>query len=122
MIQRETRLKVIDNSGAKWVQCIQVLGGAKRKSASIGDLIVVAIKQALPKGKVKKGEVQKALIVRTKKEIHRKDGSSFKFDNNTAILVNNNGEPVSTRIFGPIPRELRKKRWMKIIALAPSVI
>lgn len=122
MIQRETRLKVIDNSGAKWVQCIQVLGGAKRKSASIGDLIVVAIKQALPKGKVKKGEVQKALIVRTRKEIHRKDGCSFKFDNNTAILVNNNGEPISTRIFGPIPRELRKKRWMKVIALAPSVI
>ena len=122
MIQRETQLKVIDNSGAKWVQCIQVLGGAKRKNASIGDLIVVAIKQALPQGKVKKGEVQKALIVRSKKEIHRPDGSSFKFDHNTVILVNNNCEPISTRIFGPIPRELRKKRWMKIITLAPSVI
>lgn len=122
MIQRETKLKVIDNSGAKLVQCIQVLGGAKRKRASIGDTIVVAIKQALPKGKVKKGEVHKALIVRTKKENHRKDGTSLRFDSNTAILINHNGEPLSTRIFGPIPRELRKKRWMKVIAMAPSVI
>jgi len=122
MIQRESKLKVMDNSGAKWVQCIQVLGGAKRKTASIGDLIVVAIKQALPKGKVKKGEVQKALIIRTKKENQRKDGTSIRFDNNTVVLVNNNGEPLSSRIFGPIPRELRKKRWMKVIALATSVI
>lgn len=122
MIQSHTNLKVIDNSGARSVQCIKVLGGSKRKIASVGDIIVVAIKESIPKGKVKKGEVRRAVIVRTKKEISRKDGSYLKFDENAVVLVTSQNVPISTRIFGPVSRELRHKRFMKIISLAPSVI
>jgi large subunit ribosomal protein L14 len=122
MIQTETKLDVADNSGAKRVQCIRVLGGSKRRSASIGDLIVVAVKEAIPRGKVKKGDVHRAVIVRTAKEIHRQDGSSIRFDRNAAVLINNQGEPIGTRIFGPVTRELRAKRYMKIISLAPEVL
>ena len=122
MIQMQSTLNIADNSGAKSVQCIKVLGGSKRKSASIGDVIVITVKDAIPRGKVKKGEIHKAVIVRTAKEIFRNDGSSIKFDNNSAVLINNNGEPLGTRIFGPVTRELRSKKYMKIISLAPEVL
>lgn len=122
MIQMQSTLNIADNSGAKLVQCIKVLGGSKRKSASIGDVIVITVKDAIPRGKVKKGEIHKAVIVRTAKEIYRTDGSSIKFDNNSAVLINNNGEPLGTRIFGPVTRELRSKKYMKIISLAPEVL
>ena len=122
MIQMQSTLNIADNSGAKSVQCIKVLGGSKRKSASIGDVIVITVKDAIPRGKVKKGEIHKAVIVRTAKEIYRTDGSSIKFDSNSAVLINNNGEPLGTRIFGPVTRELRSKKYMKIISLAPEVL
>ena len=122
MIQMQTKLDVADNSGAKQVQCIKVLGGSKRRTASIGDIIVVSVKEAIPRCKVKKGEVLKAVIVRTKKEIRRSDGSAIRFDTNAAVLVNANGEPLGTRIFGPVTRELRSKKLMKIVSLAPEVI
>ena len=122
MIQQETNLDVADNSGAKRVQCIKVLGGSKRRYASIGDVIVVSIKEAAPRGKVKKGDVHRAVIVRTAKDIHRPDGSTIRFDTNAAVLVNNQNEPIGTRIFGPVPRELRAKNHMKIISLAPEVL
>ncbi|MDX8412088.1 MAG: 50S ribosomal protein L14 [Mariprofundaceae bacterium] len=122
MIQTETVLEVADNSGAKKVACIKVLGGSKRRYASVGDVIVVAIKQAMPRGKVKKGDVAKAGVVRTAKEFRRADGSSIRFDNNAAVLLNNQGEPIGTRIFGPVTRELRAKGYMKIVSLAPEVL
>ena len=122
MIQVESRLSVADNSGAKEVLCIKVLGGSKRRFASVGDIIVVTVKDAIPKGKVKKGTVHKAVVVRVKKGIHRDDGSKVKFDNNAAVLVDDKGEPVGTRIFGPVTRELRNKGQMKIISLAPEVL
>jgi large subunit ribosomal protein L14 len=122
MIQMRTNLEVADNSGARRVQCIKVLGGSKRKTASIGDIIVVSVKEAIPRGKVKKGEVHKALIVRTSKEIRRVDGSSVRFDRNAAVLIDKEGEPIGTRIFGPVTRELRSKGFMKIISLAPEVL
>ena len=122
MIQQETRLTVADNSGAKEVLCIKVLGGSRKKYAKLGDLIVVTIKKAIPGGIVKKGEVTKAVIVRTKKELRRKDGSYIRFDDNAAVLINNQKEPQGTRIFGPIARELREKKFMKILSLAPEVI
>ncbi len=122
MIQSETRLTVADNSGAKVLYCIKVLGGSRRRYASIGDIIVVAVKEAIPNSKVKKGEVLKAVVVRTKKEIKRKDGSYIRFDDNSAVLINQGLEPIGTRIFGPVARELRAKRFMKIISLAPEVI
>lgn len=122
MIQTETRLKVADNSGAKSVLCIRVLGGSKRRYASIGDVIIVSIKEAIPNSKVKKGDVMRAVIVRTKKEIGRPDGSYIKFDDNSAVLINTQNEPVGTRIFGPVARELRAKNFMKIISLAPEVL
>jgi len=122
MIQSETNLDVADNSGARRVQCIRVLGGSKRRWASVGDIIVVAVKEAIPRGKVKKGDVHKAVIVRTAKEIHRQDGSAIRFDHNAAVLISNTGEPIGTRIFGPVTRELRAKRFMKIISLAPEVL
>ena len=122
MIQQETRLTVADNSGAKEVLCIKVLGGSRKKYAKLGDLIVVTVKKAIPGGIVKKGEVTKAVIVRTKKELRRKDGSYIRFDDNAAVLVNNQKEPQGTRIFGPIARELREKKFMKILSLAPEVI
>ena len=122
MIQVETVLDVADNSGARKVLCIKVLGGSKRKYASIGDIIVVSVKEAIPNGKVKKGEVMKAVIVRTAKEVRRADGSYIRFDTNSAVLIDNKGEPVGTRIFGPVARELRGKAYMKIIALAPEVL
>ena len=122
MIQMTTILDVADNSGAKKVFCIKVLGGSKRKYASIGDVIVVSVKEALPNSKVKKGDVAKAVIVRTKKEIARPDGTYIRFDNNSAVLVNKENEPVGTRIFGPVARELRAKKFMKIISLAPEVL
>lgn len=122
MIQEETNLVVADNSGAKKVRCIRVLGGSGRQYASLGDLIVVAVKTAIPKGGVKKGEVSRAVIVRTKKEVRRKDGSYTRFDENAAVLLNAQGEPRGTRIFGPVARELRDKQFMKIISLAPEVL
>jgi len=122
MIQTETVLKVADNSGARKVACIKVLGGSKRRYARIGDVIVVAVKDAIPNGKVKKGEVQKAVVVRTAKEFRRKDGSSIRFDENAAVLLTGQGEPIGTRIFGPVTRELRSKGYMKIISLAPEVL
>ena len=122
MIQMQTRMKVADNSGAKEVQCIKVIGGSKRRTASVGDIVVVSIKSALPTSKVKKGEVAKAVIVRTKKTIRRADGSYIRFDDNAAVLVNLNKEPVGTRIFGPVARELRAKAFVKIISLAPEVL
>ena len=122
MIQQETRLTVADNSGAKAVLCIKVLGGSRKKYAKLGDLIVVTVKKAIPGGIVKKGEVTKAVIVRTKKELRRKDGSYIRFDDNAAVLINNQKEPQGTRIFGPIARELREKKFMKILSLAPEVI
>jgi large subunit ribosomal protein L14 len=122
MIQMQTNLDVADNSGAKRVQCIKVLGGAKRRTAGIGDVIVVSVKEAIPRGRVKKGEVLRAVIVRTAKEIRREDGSAIRFDRNAAVLINKQGEPIGTRIFGPVTRELRAKRFMKIISLAPEVL
>jgi large subunit ribosomal protein L14 len=122
MIQTETRLRVADNSGAKLVSCIKVLGGSKRRYASVGDIIVVAVKEAMPNSKVKKGEVVRAVIVRTAKEIHRVDGSHIRFDDNSAVLISEQGEPIGTRIFGPVARELRAKKFMKIISLAPEVL
>jgi large subunit ribosomal protein L14 len=122
MVQTTSTLDVADNSGAKKVMCIRVLGGTKRKYASIGDIIVVSIKEAIPNAKVKKGEVAKAVIVRTKKEVSRGDGSYIRFDTNSAVLVDKDNEPVGTRIFGPVARELRAKRFMKIISLAPEVM
>jgi len=122
MIQVETNLDVADNSGARRVQCIKVLGGAKRKYASVGDIIVVSIKEAIPRGRVKKGNVMKAVVVRTAKDIRRADGSVIRFDRNAAVIINNQGEPIGTRIFGPVPRELRAKNQMKIISLAPEVL
>lgn len=122
MIQQETNLDVADNSGARRVMCIKVLGGSKRKYASVGDTIVVSIKEAIPRGKVKKGEVMKAVVVRTAKDIRRADGSVIRFDRNAAVLINNQGEPIGTRIFGPVTRELRAKNHMKIVSLAPEVL
>ena len=122
MIQMQTKLDVADNSGAKLVQCIKVLGGSKRRTASVGDIVVVSVKEAIPRGRVKKGEVLKAVIVRTKKEIRRHDGSAIRFDSNAVVLVNPQGEPIGTRIFGPVTRELRNKNLMKIVSLAPEVI
>ena len=122
MIQMQTTLDVADNSGAKKIMCIKVLGGSKRKYASIGDIIVVCIKEAIPNAKVKKGEVAKAVIVRTAKEIARPDGSYIRFDHNSAVLINKDNEPIGTRIFGPVARELRAKKFMKIISLAPEVL
>ena len=122
MIQMQSNLDVADNSGARRVQCIKVLGGSKRKYAGVGDTIVVSVKEATPRGRVKKGDVLKAVIVRTAKEIRRPDGSAIRFDNNAAVLVNNNGEPIGTRIFGPVTRELRAKNMMKIVSLAPEVL
>src|SRR5215468_8975197 len=122
MIQMRTTLDVADNSGARRVLCIKVLGGSRRRYASIGDIIVVSVKEAIPNGKVKKGEVAKAVVVRTAKEIGRPDGSFIRFDTNSAVLIDNAHEPIGTRIFGPVARELRAKRFMKIISLAPEVL
>src|SRR5512147_502591 len=122
MIQVETSLDVADNSGARRVQCIRVLGGSRRKYASVGDIIVVSIKDAIPRGRVKKGEVTRAVVVRTAKDVRRPDGSSIRFDRNAAVLINKQGEPIGTRIFGPVTRELRAKKFMKIISLAPEVL
>ncbi len=122
MIQMQTNLDVADNSGARRVQCIKVLGGSKRKTASVGDIIVVSVKEAIPRGRVKKGDIHQAVIVRTAKQIHRNDGTSIKFDQNAAVLITKQGEPIGTRIFGPVTRELRAKRFMKIISLAPEVL
>ncbi|MGF1632009.1 MAG: 50S ribosomal protein L14 [Kiloniellaceae bacterium] len=122
MIQMQTQLDVADNSGARRVQCIKVLGGSKRKTAGVGDVIVVSVKEAIPRGRVKKGDVHQAVIVRTAKEIHRTDGSTIRFDSNAAVLINKQGEPIGTRIFGPVTRELRAKNFMKIISLAPEVL
>ncbi|WP_054030753.1 50S ribosomal protein L14 [Desulfatitalea tepidiphila] len=122
MIQSETRLTVADNSGARVLYCIKVLGGSRRRYASIGDVIVVSVKDAIPNAKVKKGDVHKAVIVRTSKEIRRPDGSYIRFDDNSAVLINNQREPLGTRIFGPVARELRAKRFMKIVSLAPEVL
>ena len=122
MIQMQTNLDVADNSGAKRVQCIKVLGGSKRKTAGVGDIIVVSVKEAIPRGRVKKGDVHRAVIVRTAKEVRRQDGTTIRFDRNAAVLINNQGEPIGTRIFGPVPRELRGKNHMKIISLAPEVL
>lgn len=122
MIQSETRLTVADNSGARVLYCIKVLGGSRRRYASIGDIIVVAVKDAIPNAKVKKGDVHKAVVVRTSKEVRRPDGSYIRFDDNSAVLINNQREPLGTRIFGPVARELRAKRFMKIVSLAPEVL
>ena len=122
MIQMQTNLEVADNSGARRVMCIKVLGGAGRRYASVGDVIVVSVKEAIPRGRVKKGEVTKAVIVRTSKDIRRADGSVIRFDRSAAVIVNKQNEPIGTRIFGPVPRELRAKNHMKIISLAPEVL
>ena len=122
MIQMQTNLDVADNSGARRVMCIKVLGGSKRKYATIGDVIVVSVKEAIPRGRVKKGEVLKAVVVRTAKGVRRPDGSLIRFDTNAAVLVSAQGEPIGTRIFGPVTRELRQKNHMKIISLAPEVL
>jgi large subunit ribosomal protein L14 len=122
MIQMESVLDVADNSGAKRVKCIKVLGGSKRKYAGIGDIIAVSVKDAAPNGKVKKGQIARAVIVRTKKEVRRSDGSYIRFDTNSAVLINKDNEPVGSRIFGPVARELRAKRFMKIVSLAPEVL
>lgn len=122
MIQMQTNLDVADNSGARRVMCIKVLGGSKRKYAGVGDIIVVSVKEAIPRGRVKKGDVMKAVVVRTAKAIRRPDGSVIRFDRGAAVLVNNNKEPIGTRIFGPVPRELRAQNHMKIISLAPEVL
>ncbi|HEX6103570.1 MAG TPA: 50S ribosomal protein L14 [Alphaproteobacteria bacterium] len=122
MIQMQTNLEVADNSGARRVQCIKVLGGSKRRFATVGDVIVVSVKEAIPRGRVKKGDVHQAVIVRTAREIRRADGSSIRFDRNAAVLINKQGEPIGTRIFGPVTRELRAKKFMKIVSLAPEVL
>lgn len=122
MIQMQTNLDVADNSGARRVQCIKVLGGSKRKTAGVGDVIVVSVKEAIPRGRVKKGEVHRAVIVRTKKDVKRIDGTTIRFDTNAAVLINKQNEPIGTRIFGPVVRELRAAQHMKIISLAPEVI
>ena len=122
MIQMQSNLDVADNSGARRVQCIKVLGGSGRKTAAVGDIIVVSIKEAIPRGRVKKGDVHRAVIVRTSKEVRRNDGSCIRFDNNAAVLVNKSNEPIGTRIFGPVTRELRNKKFMKIVSLAPEVL
>jgi large subunit ribosomal protein L14 len=122
MIQVQTKLNVADNSGAKELQCIRVLGGTRRRYARVGDIIVVAVKEALPNSKVKKGDVKRAVVVRTIKETRRNDGSYIRFSDNSAVLINPQGEPIGTRIFGPVARELRARRYMKIISLAPEVL
>lgn len=122
MIQMQTNLDVADNSGARKVQCIKVLGGSKRRFASIGDVIVVTVKEAIPRGRVKKGELHRAVVVRTAKAIRRADGTAIRFDRNAAVLITPQNEPIGTRIFGPVTRELRAKRYMKIISLAPEVL
>lgn len=122
MIQMQSNLDVADNSGARRVQCIKVLGGSKRKYASVGDIIVVSVKEAIPRGRVKKGDVRRAVVVRTAKEISRDDGTTIRFDRNAAVILNNTNEPIGTRIFGPVVRELRQKNFMKIISLAPEVL
>ncbi len=122
MIQMQSRLEVADNSGARKVQCIKVLGGSKRKTAGVGDVIVVSVKEAIPRGRVKKGDLHRAVIVRTAKEVRRDDGTAIRFDRNAAVLISKTGEPVGTRIFGPVTRELRGKGYMKIISLAPEVL
>ncbi len=122
MIQVETNLDVADNSGARRVQCIKVLGGSKRRFAGVGDIIVVSVKEAAPRGRVKKGDVYSAVVVRTAKGVRRPDGSLIKFDSNAAVLLNNKGEPIGTRIFGPVTRELRTEKFMKIVSLAPEVL
>ena len=122
MVQQETRLKVADNTGAKEILCFKVLGGSRRKYASVGDQIVITIKKALPGGMVKKGEVHRAVVVRTKKEVGRKDGSRIRFDENAAVLLNSAGEPRGTRIFGPVARELRESGFMRIVSMAPEVL
>ena len=122
MIQMQTTLEVADNSGARKVQCIKVLGGSKRKTASVGDLIVVSVKEAIPRGRVKKGELHRAVVVRTAKDIRRSDGSTIRFDRNAAVLISPQAEPIGTRIFGPVTRELRAKNYMKIISLTPEVL
>ncbi len=122
MIQMQTNLDVADNSGARRVQCIKVLGGAGRKTASVGDVIVVTVKEAIPRGRVKKGDIHHAVIVRTAKEIRRPDGGAIRFDNNAAVLISKQGEPIGTRIFGPVTRELRAKQFMRIVSLAPEVL
>ncbi len=122
MIQMQSNLEVADNSGARRVQCIKVLGGSKRKSASVGDVIVVSVKEAIPRSRVKKGEIQRAVVVRTAKEIRRDDGSVIRFDRNAAVLIDPTGAPIGTRIFGPVTRELRARGYMKIISLAPEVL
>ena len=122
MIQMPTKLEVADNSGARMVQCLKVLGGSKRRFASLGDLIVISVKEAIPKGKVKKGEIHKAVIVRTVKSVGRSDGTSIRFDRNAVVLISPEGEPIGTRIFGPVTRELRSKKYTKIISLAPEVL
>ena len=122
MIQMQTMLDVADNTGAKRVMCIKVLGGSKRRYATVGDIIVVSVKEAMPRGRVKKGDVRKAIVVRVKKDLKRRDGSTIRFDSNAAVLVNKQGEPIGTRIFGPVPRELRERNFMKIISLAQEVV
>ena len=122
MIQMQNNLDVADNSGARRVQCIKVLGGSKRRYASVGDIIVVSVKEAIPRGRVKKGDVRKAVVVRTAKEVRREDGTAIRFDSNAAVLLSNTNEPMGTRIFGPVVRELRSKNFMKIISLAPEVL
>jgi len=122
MIQQESRLVVADNSGAKEALCIRVLGGTRRRYASVGDIIVVAVKSVIPSSDLKKGVVSKAIIVRTKKEVRRRDGSYVRFDDNAAVIIDNNGEPKGTRIFGPVGRELRAKKYMRILSLAPEVV
>jgi len=122
VIQMQTNLDVADNSGARRVMCIKVLGGSKRKYAGVGDVIVVSVKEAIPRGRVKKGDVMKAIVVRTAKDVKRPDGSVIRFDKNAAVLINNQKEPIGTRIFGPVPRELRARNHMKIISLAPEVL
>jgi len=122
MIQAETFMTIADNSGARKVQCIKVIGGSKRRYASVGDVVICAVKEATPNGNVKKGEIVKCVIVRVKKEVHRKDGSYIRFDQNAAVVIDDNGSPRGTRIFGPVARELRDKRYMKIVSLAPETL
>jgi large subunit ribosomal protein L14 len=122
MIQVQTELNVADNTGARIIECIKVLGGSKRRYASVGDVIVVSVKEAIPRGRVKKGDVRKAVVVRTAKEVRRDDGTAIRFDSNAAVILSNSGEPLGTRIFGPVVRELRAKNFMKIISLAPEVL
>ncbi len=122
MIQPQSRLEVADNSGAREVYCVKVLGGSKRRYAAVGDVIVVSVKEAIPRGRVKKGDVHRAVIVRTAYDIHRPDGSSIRFDKNAAVLIDKQNEPIGTRIFGPVTRELRSQRFMKIVSLAPEVL